>query len=375
MRYALAALLAACFVAIPLIFAGQADKKEEKKEEKKDLTPKEQLAAIQKEHRDNEKTLEEKFQESTDPAEKKKLQVEFQKASPFAEKSLALAQADPKSDLAFDALLFALSVGPLNESRPKVLALMTEHHVDQERFARVVPTLARDEPAVATKTLEGILSRTKNKSVKGVTLLSLGNLTADAADAYFSVDQPKSDAMAAKALKYLQDVQKNYAEVSLSPRMPNMGEQAEGRVFELTKLRVGMTAPEVESETLAGKKAKLSDLRGKVVVLDIWATWCGPCRAMIPHSRKMVEKFKDKPFEMVSISADDDKADVESFVKKEEMPWTHWYAGPGAGVVKTWNVRAFPTVYVLDAKGVIRFKDLRDEDLEAAVEKLLAEAK
>ena len=65
------------------------------------------------------------------------------------------------------------------------------------------------------------------------------------------------------------------------------------------ELPIGEPAPELKAQTVGGKEATLSSLRGKVVVLDIWATWCGPCKAMIPHEREMVERLKDKPFQLV----------------------------------------------------------------------------
>src|SRR5262249_33493115 len=145
-------------------------------------------------------------------------------------------------------------------------------------------------------------------------------------------------------------------------------------LFEIRNLSIGKNAPEVSSKDLDDKPAKLSDLRGKVVVLDIWATWCGPCRAMIPHEREMVEKLKDKPFALISISADDKKETLQEFLENEKMPWTHWWEGRrDGGIINDWNVRFFPTIYVLDAKGVIRHKGLRGKALEEAVEKLIEE--
>jgi thiol-disulfide isomerase/thioredoxin len=140
-------------------------------------------------------------------------------------------------------------------------------------------------------------------------------------------------------------------------------------------LSVGAKAPEVVSQDLDGKKVKLSDLKGKVVVLDIWATWCGPCRSMIPHTKTLVEKMKDKPFVFVSVSADQKKETLVDFLKTNSMPWTHWWTGM-EGIVKDWEVEAYPTIYVLDTKGVIREKIVGADNaaVEKAVEKLVKEA-
>ena len=93
---------------------------------------------------------------------------------------------------------------------------------------------------------------------------------------------------------------------------------------------------------------------------------------MIPHEREMVAKLKDKPFALISISGDNDKETLTNFLEKEKMPWIHWFADR-KGILKDWNIRYFPTMYIIDHKGVIRAKDLRGEALEKKVEELLAE--
>jgi thiol-disulfide isomerase/thioredoxin len=138
-------------------------------------------------------------------------------------------------------------------------------------------------------------------------------------------------------------------------------------------LRIGREAPEVVCKDVNGKPARLSDLRGKVVVLDIWATWCRPCVQMIPHSRELVKKLEDKPFVLVSVSIDAKKQALLDFMKKEEMPWTHWWNGQNGPVVKDYQVMSIPSIWVLDHKGVIRFCNVRGEAMDKAVETLLAE--
>jgi hypothetical protein len=94
---------------------------------------------------------------------------------------------------------------------------------------------------------------------------------------------------------------------------------------------------------------------------------------MIPHERKMVEELKDQPFQLISISGDEKLDTLTNFLKTESMPWTHWWNGNQGGLMDDWSIKYFPTIYVIDKKGVIRFKDVRDEELTKAVKSLLAE--
>jgi thiol-disulfide isomerase/thioredoxin len=138
-------------------------------------------------------------------------------------------------------------------------------------------------------------------------------------------------------------------------------------------LEVGDMMPDLKSKNLEDKAVKLSDLKGKVVVLDVWATWCPPCRAMIPHEKELTKRLKDKPFVLVSISIDAKKETVSNFVEKEKMTWTHWWNGQKGGIVTELGIRSIPTIYVLDPKGVIRYKGVRGKEMDKAVDTLLEE--
>jgi thiol-disulfide isomerase/thioredoxin len=141
------------------------------------------------------------------------------------------------------------------------------------------------------------------------------------------------------------------------------------------KQAIGAAAPETVGRDLDGKEIKLSDLKGKVVVLDFWATWCPPCRAMIPHTNQLFEKMKGKPVVIVSVSADNKQEDLTKFLKTNKMPWTHWFDGPNGSVGQLWGIRAYPTIYVIDHKGVVRHhQEGGSHAMDAVIEKLVKEA-
>jgi hypothetical protein len=95
---------------------------------------------------------------------------------------------------------------------------------------------------------------------------------------------------------------------------------------------------------------------------------------MIPHERSLVEKFADKPFAIVGVNSDGDRDELRKIQEREGITWrSFWDGGGTSGPIATaWNVHAWPTIYVLDHRGVIRHRNLRGEALERAVEQLLA---
>jgi len=127
--------------------------------------------------------------------------------------------------------------------------------------------------------------------------------------------------------------------------------------------------------SLQGEKFELGKLKGKVVLVDFWATWCGPCIAELPNIQKAYADYQDKGFEIVGISLDRaaDKEKLESFIKEKKMPWPQAYDGEGWGnaIAKKYGITSIPATFLIGKDGKIVETNLRGTDLQTAIAKHL----
>lgn len=137
---------------------------------------------------------------------------------------------------------------------------------------------------------------------------------------------------------------------------------------------VGEPFPEFAgTDLVSGEKFTLADLKGKVVLIDFWATWCGPCRKALPEIKELYEKYHDQGLEIVGISLDRSVEKCRSFVEKNEMKWRQIADGGGwsASLAKRFGVSAIPRVVLVDADGRVAGDRLHGEALQRAVAKAL----
>lgn len=123
-----------------------------------------------------------------------------------------------------------------------------------------------------------------------------------------------------------------------------------------------------------GTEVDITKMRGKVVLIDFWATWCGPCVAEIPNVVGTYKKLHEKGFEIIGISFDQDADKLAAMTKEKEMPWAQYFDGEGwqNKFGQQWGITGIPTMWLVDKKGMVVDTNGR-QDLEKKVEKLLAE--
>ncbi len=135
----------------------------------------------------------------------------------------------------------------------------------------------------------------------------------------------------------------------------------------------GALAPEIELQTPEGELLALSSLRGKVVLIDFWASWCGPCRKENPHVKAIYEKYKDKGFEIYGVSFDNNRNQWLGAIRKDGLTWKHVsdLKGWNSAAKAPYQVNSIPQTFLLDKEGRIIKSGLRSNQLEPLLEQLL----
>ncbi len=144
------------------------------------------------------------------------------------------------------------------------------------------------------------------------------------------------------------------------------------RMQEMKKLAIGQPAPEISMPTPAGKILSLSSLKGKYVLVDFWASWCGPCRKENPNVVKLYNEYNSKGFEILGVSLDTKKENWEKAISDDKLTWPHIseLAGWQTSVVKNFKIESIPSTLLVDKDGNILARNLRGEDLENYLKKL-----
>lgn len=188
-----------------------------------------------------------------------------------------------------------------------------------------------------------------------------------------------------KGAEIMQQIIKNYPNTPYSEsaakivaKIPQMKE-AKAKEAEAQKIQDGLVAgavfPDFEATDLDGKPLSVASRKGKVVLVDFWATWCGPCRGELPNVIATYKKHHDAGFEIIGVSLDSDRDKLDTFLKQQDgMTWPQYFDGQGWSnkLAMKYGVQSIPFAVLIGPDGKVIGKDLRGEDLEDAVAKAVA---
>ena len=168
-------------------------------------------------------------------------------------------------------------------------------------------------------------------------------------------------------------IQPIYNALNPAVRNNDFGKELAQRITAATTTGVGVQAPAFTQNDVNGKPVSLASLKGKYVLVEFWASWCAPCRAGNPNLVKQYQLYKDKGFEIVSVSLDSDKAKWLDAIAKDGLPWIHVsdLKGWNNEVGRLYGVRAVPQSFLLDRDGKIIGNTLRDESLNQKLAELM----
>ena len=340
---------------------------------------------------------------STDD-DRMKIQAQFQESlHALGKQALSVVSDRPKETAAIDALLWLTRRGLSPESSEAWKVLVREH-LTSDRLVPACMATRRDvvsNTVLAERFLREVIAQTPHREVRGHATFALANFLnfqAEALEQYESnprdswipkmtpenraaVLARRPDDLLREAEELYETVAARFAELRDHRNRP-LGELARGELYEMHHLGIEKAttgiertlAPDINGEDADGRSFRLSDYRGKVVVLTFSGNWCGPCRSMYPEERELVTAFKDKPFALLSVNTDKARETLKKSITTGEVTWRCWWDGqPGGKICTSWGVDVFPTIYVLDHRGAIRYKGQGRKTLKEAVETLLKE--
>ncbi|MDR0264750.1 MAG: redoxin family protein [Sphingobacterium sp.] len=152
----------------------------------------------------------------------------------------------------------------------------------------------------------------------------------------------------AKSFAAFQDLNQNYSKYFL---LSEQKERAKAVEAKLVESRTGVPAFQFSFPDIDGKEKSLSSLKGKIVLIDMWATWCGPCRGEEPYWEKLNEEYKGKPIAFVGVSVDQDKGKWNAYVKEKSLKGIQLHAGSNSGLTNAYKVDAIPRYILIDKLG------------------------
>jgi hypothetical protein len=236
-------------------------------------SPAEELAALKQEQKAAYAELEKAFDAKDDQARNKAFEAYGKRRDPLVARAVELARKHPKDPVSLEALTWVITGGlGWTPSSGAAFDLLVRDHVTSEQLQKICPMAAIFGPQeIGERFLRSVLEKSPHRSVRGIACVSLARNLKYQAEAARYQKKPDADRLAREAEALYARAAADYGDVKLRDR--TVGDRAKAALFQMHNLVVGKKAPDIEGEDVDGKKFKLSDYKGKVVLLDFWGHW------------------------------------------------------------------------------------------------------
>jgi peroxiredoxin len=281
-------------------------------------------------------------------------------SAPNLDELMAILDNEPASELGLQTAAWILLNTPDGPEVERAGDVVIREHVQSPNLAYLCKEMERVRHRCAKKLLRALLDKNPNIEVRVTACFTLATLLKDEAD--FGKNKKataEADALFQRVVTDFSGSGKAGAEYA---------RRAKGELSELRRLTIGKTAPDFAGQGFDGEKIKLKDYRGKVVVLIFWTA---STAEVGEENRKLVERMADKPVAFLGVNCDKDLDRAKSTAEKRHITWPTIWDGRSGPIFTDWNIDSWPNIFVIDRKGVIRFRHVRDRKLDEAVEELL----
>ena len=323
-----------------------------------------EIRAIIDEYENSVRANTQKLIAATTEEEKNKFRASIPSAGPYATKMMTLVQSNLDQPDVVKGVNWLVTGAASFPEGQEALKMLGTTFADRAGIAEAVKQLEY-HGLPAEPVLKAVIEKNTHRDEKAAALYALGAIHFKNFDA--SADRTSAAASKLKALECFQQLYADYSDVTIQGF--KLSDFAAKMLFEMINLQVGCEAPEIEGKDADGVNFKLSDYRGKYVIVIFWGGWCHACHGTLPLMNQAAAQIKDKNGVVIGVNTD-----IETEAKKALADYQVSFrnvldntsSGPNTSL---YNLRNFPTLYLIDPKGLIAIKD---GSLDAMVAQILA---
>ena len=283
-------------------------------------------------------------------------------SAPDRAELMALLENEPGGEAALKGAIWILLNTPDGPEVEKAADVIMRFHVAGSEMKQLAEELERMRHRCSKNLLAAMVEQNPDPEVRALACFNLAALF-------------KREAAYGKNAKATAEADHLFSrfinEFSPAGARSDLADRAKAELNEIRNLYLGKTAPPTEGKDLNGQSLRLSDYRDRIVVLFFWS---GSTLSDLAEHQKCVRQLADKPVAFIGIYRDRDLQKARGAVEKNQVTWPSFHDGPEGPIYTAWNIHSWPTIIILDRKGIIRYRDLRSWDIPKAVDALLKES-